>query len=115
MEDGTTRAALAQALFGKAVRDLTEFLNQGSQGLDDFAKKAADLGIIIDTKTATAADDFNDTLGDLKAQASGLGLDIARELLPYLKSAAEDLRELIKQGDLASDIDRKSTRLNSSH
>lgn len=104
LEDGTTKAALAQALFGKSGLELTEFLNQGADGLDAFAQKAAELGIIIDSKTAAAADNFNDTLGDLKAAVGGLGLGIARELLPVLQETLAGLVELIKNGNLASDV-----------
>jgi hypothetical protein len=104
MEDGTTKAALAQALFGRAGLDLTEFLNSGSQGLSEFAKRAEDLGIIVDEKTAKAADNFNDSLGDLKKLLSGVGLGIAKELLPHLQDAVEELQALVKQGDLASNI-----------
>lgn len=102
LEDGTTKAALAQALFGKSGLELTEFLNQGADGLDAFARKAAELGIVIDSKTAAAADDFNDTLGDLKAVVSGLGLGIARELLPVMKDTVQDLIDLVKEGNLAA-------------
>lgn len=103
LEDGTTKAALAQALFGKSGLDLTEFLNQGGQGLEEFTAKARALGIVVDSQTAAAADDFNDTLGDLKAQVSGLGLGIARELLPSLKDCLEQLSALIRNGNLAAD------------
>src|SRR5690606_5896641 len=56
MEDGTTKAALAQSLFGRAGLDLTEFLNQGSEGLREFTDRAAELGLVVDAETATAAD-----------------------------------------------------------
>jgi hypothetical protein len=91
-------------LFGKSGLELTEFLNQGADGLDEFARKAEDLGIIIDTKTAAAADEFNDTLGDLKALASGFGLSVASDLLPNLVQAAKDFRDLVKEGDLARNL-----------
>lgn len=104
LDDGTTKAALSQALFGKAGLEMTEFLNQGSEGMAAFAKKAQELGIIIDGDTATAADNFNDTIGDLKAQASGFGLAVARELLPQLQQAASDFSALAREGNLAHDV-----------
>jgi hypothetical protein len=84
--------------------ELTEFLNSGADGLDEFARKAADLGIIIDTKTAAAADEFNDTLADLKSLASGFGLSVASDLLPHLVQAAQDFRDLVKEGNLARNL-----------
>lgn len=104
LEDGTTKAALAQALFGKAGLELTEFLNQGSEGLDAFTRKAEELGIIISQDTANAADEFNDTLGDLKAIIGGVGLQIASGLLPALNEGASSLKEMAKEGDLAANV-----------
>jgi hypothetical protein len=103
IQDGTTKAALAQALFGRSGLELTEFLNQGSKGLQAYADKARELGIVISQETANNADDFNDTLGDLKATVDGMALQLASALLPELKNAASDLVELARNGDLASD------------
>lgn len=104
LEDGTTKAALAQALFGRAGLDLTEFLNQGSDGIDEFTEKAARLGVVIDSETATAADDFNDQLGDLSTLVSGLGLQVAKELLPRLNDLVESLTDVVKEGGAAAKI-----------
>jgi uncharacterized phage infection (PIP) family protein YhgE len=104
LEDGTTKAALAQALFGKSGLELTEFLNQGADGLKAYTDKARELGIVIDSQTAAAADDFKDTLGDLKAEMGGVALQVARELLPTLKDLVSDLRDLIHDGNLAADV-----------
>lgn len=104
LEDGTTKAALAQALFGKAGLDLTEFLNQGADGLGEFTDKARKLGLVIDSETAAAADDFNDTLGDIKAIVSGVGLGIAKDLLPSLNQAAAEFRDMARDGDLARNM-----------
>lgn len=99
LKDGTTKAALAQALFGRAGLDLTEFLNSGAQGLDEFAKKASELGIVIDTETAAKADAFNDTLGDLKALTSGLALAVAQELLPGMTEVAKNFADTGQKGE----------------
>lgn len=104
MEDGTTKTALALALFGKSGTDMIEFLNQGADGLADFEDKARSLGVVIDSETAAAADEFNDILGDLKAIVSGGALTIAKELLPALKEGATDLKRLANEGELASNI-----------
>lgn len=104
MEDGTTKTALALALFGKSGTDMIEFLNQGADGLADFEDKARSLGVVIDSETAAAADEFNDIVGDLKAIVSGGALTIAKELLPALKEGATDLKRLANEGELASNI-----------
>ena len=104
MEDGTTKTALALALFGKSGTEMIEFLNQGSGGLKEFEDKARSLGIVIDSETAAAADEFNDIMGDLKAIVAGGALTVAKELLPALKDAATALAAMAHEGDLAKNI-----------
>lgn len=100
MEDGTQKAALAQALFGKSGLELIEFLNSGSQGLDEFTEKARALGIIVGTDTANAADEFNDKLADLRAQVSGFGNQLAAELLPRLIELIDYFSQSTQKGEL---------------
>jgi len=100
LEDGTTKAALAQELFGKSGLDLIEFLNQGSAGLQEAGDKAKSLGIIISGETAAAADEFNDKLGDLRAIAEGFALQLAAELLPRLIELADKFNESAQEGEL---------------
>lgn len=104
LEDGATKAALAQELFGRSGANMIEFLNSGSAGLDEFARKAEELGIIIDQDTANAADEFNDTLANLRGAVQGLGVQIAADLLPALTDAARGLIELVREGDLARNV-----------
>lgn len=104
MEDGTTKAALAQSLFGRAGLEMTEFLNQGSAGLEKFSERAAELGLIVDSQTAVAADNFNDTLGDLKAVSQGYALHLARELLPDLQSLADRFTDTATEGNKVKEM-----------
>lgn len=104
LEDGTTKAALAQELFGKSGLELTEFLNQGSKGLDDMAQKARALNIVISEDTAKAADEFNDQLGDLKAAGEGLSTQIAAELLPRLIELVKGVNQFVADGGNAVKI-----------
>lgn len=104
LEDGTTKAALAQQLFGKTGLDLTEFLNQGADGLQTMTDKARDLGIVIDQQTANAADDFKDNLADLKAMSQGLFLKLAADLLPALKDLVADFKDLVNSGDKVQEM-----------
>ena len=105
MEDGTTKLALAAALLGaKAGPQLIEFMNQGSVGMAEFTDKARDLGLVLDTETAKAADDFNDTLGDLKAVTQGYALALAKELLPDLQELAGSFRDTATEGNKVSEM-----------
>lgn len=104
LEDGTTKAALAQELFGKSGLDLIEFLNQGSAGLDKAAEKAKALGIIISTDTANAADEFNDKLADLKAATEGFALQLAAKLLPQLIELVDKVNLFVGNGENAAKV-----------
>lgn len=104
LEDGTTKAALAQELFGKTGLDLTEFLNQGADGLQTMTDKARELGLVLDQGTADAADEFKDTLAELKATSQGLFLKLAADLLPALKDLAADFKELVNNGGKVQEI-----------
>jgi hypothetical protein len=104
LQDGAQKAALAQELFGRSGANLIEFLNQGGDGIREFADRARELGIIIDDETAAAADDFNDQLADLKAAGTGLATQVAAELLPQLTDLVEWASDFVSDGDNAREI-----------
>lgn len=104
LEDGTTKAALAQELFGKSGLELVEFLNQGGAGIQQLTDRARELGLVIDQDTANAADQFNDTLADLKATMAGLTAQVAAELLPRLIELAQWAVDFVKDGSNARKI-----------
>lgn len=106
LEDGTTKAALAQSLFGKSGLELTEFLNSGSQGLADYGDKLRKLGGEITPEAAEAADRFNDHLNDLKTAFGGAALQVASKLLPAMDDLIVDLQKFTASNaaDTANDI-----------
>lgn len=77
-------------------------MNQGSDGLQTFADRAKELGIIIDQDTADAADNFNDKLGGLKTAFVGLSTEVASELLPQLTELLDWAVNFVKDGDNAA-------------
>ncbi len=83
-EDGVTKSAVAQALFGKSGAELIPFLNQGRSGIEALQKRANELGITLSTQTAQAADDFNDSIDTLGRQVRGLVAGAIGPLLPQL-------------------------------
>lgn len=98
LDNATLESALAMDLFGKSGTDLLEFLNQGSHGLAKMRERARELGVEVSGDTMRAADEFNDTLGDIKVIANGLALRLADALLPSLQDTAEYLRDGAIQG-----------------
>lgn len=91
-QDGTQEAALAAQLFGRqAGPELQELLNRGSEGIEELAGQARNLGVVISEETAEAAGQFNDNLDKLKATSSGAGTILAAELLPILNQLTGDV------------------------
>lgn len=84
MKDGTEKAALAVQLFGRSGAQMTEFLNQGSAGLDAFQKRVQELGLEVGPEFAAMADQFNDATKEMEAAQLGLSVTIGSVVLPTL-------------------------------
>ncbi|MBK8667836.1 MAG: hypothetical protein IPN21_18605 [Burkholderiales bacterium] len=111
-EDGAAKAALAQEIFGKAGADMIPLLNSGSEALAEMDEWAQKLGLTLDDETATKAEEFNDTLDLMGMGLSGVGRQIAAEMLPTLTSlAGELLQTATDSGALTTAASALSTML----
>jgi hypothetical protein len=84
MEDGSVKTALAMKLFGRSGAELIPMLNGGSKGIRELQDEAKALGLEISERTAKAAEEFNDNFTRLGYAMSGVGIQIAEELMPTL-------------------------------
>jgi len=91
VEDGAAKTAAAQELFGESGTRLIPLLNQGAAGFDAFAREAEDLGLVISSKTAAAAEKFNDDLTRLGASARSVFRELAEDALPVLQQITNEL------------------------
>ena len=98
-EDGATKTALAVKLFGKAGADLIPLLNGGADALDEFDAMAKKLGLTLDEDTAKRAEKFNDTLDLMGQGLSGIGRQIAAQMLPTLEGLADQFFSAMTEGD----------------
>lgn len=89
MENGAAKTALAMKLFGKSGADLIPLLNSGEDGLKAMREEADRLGIVLDERTAKAAEEFNDNLTRLKNGVKGASLELAETMLPTLLKLEE--------------------------
>lgn len=101
MEDGTTKAALAQMLFGRTGVTMIEMLNQGADAMRRQMEEADKLGVVVNDRTAAAADNFSKTLIRLGKAFDGIFMQIAQHMLPGLQAAAESMLNFMKETDLA--------------
>ena len=85
IEDPALRSAQASEIFGtKMARDLMPALEDGSLSLEDAAKKAQELGIIMDGEAVKAAEAYEDAMDDLKRSFGAVFQEIATKLIPIL-------------------------------
>jgi hypothetical protein len=91
LEDGSTKTALAMQMFGKSGAEMIPLLNSGRQGLKDMADEADRLGATISTKTAKAAERFNDTWTTINVTMQGVVNKIMEAVLPSLQDFADVL------------------------
>jgi len=103
LEDGTKKAALAQELFGRGGLQLIPFLNQGRAGLEAMRAEAERLGLVIDTQTARASEEFNDNLTRLEGSLTGLANVILRNNLPTLLALSQALLDAAGSAEKAAD------------
>jgi hypothetical protein len=97
-KDGAEKSALAIQVFGKSGADLIPLLNEGAGGIQSMTERAAELGLVISQETATAADAFNDKMGEMSGIASGLGTQLAATLLPSMTNLTTAFLEASKEG-----------------
>ncbi|RZJ01814.1 MAG: hypothetical protein EON90_02055 [Brevundimonas sp.] len=100
MPNGVEKTALAMKLFGKAGADMIPLLNEGKDGLAEMYREAEELGIVLDTQTGKAAEDFNDNLTRLGVVKDGIVTKITTGMLPALAGLTGSLVEVAKNSDM---------------
>lgn len=104
MQDGAGKTALAMATMGRAGASMIPLLNQGATGLREMMAEADKLGIVIDGKTAQAAEAFNDNLTRLGKVKDGIILKITAGMLPAMQQLSEAMVKTARDGELMKTI-----------
>lgn len=97
MPDGAEKTALAVSLLGESGAQMIPLLNGGATALRAMMGEADALGLTIDTRTAKAAERFNDALTKLQAAVTGFVRQIASALVPVMAAIAETVAGLAQQ------------------
>lgn len=83
-EDPYLRSSSAQKIFGRAGEALLVLFDLGAEGMAKLAKRAEQLGVVLDKKTALEAEQLTDALTDLKKGMTGVSIAIVRGLgIPF--------------------------------
>ena len=94
--DGAGKAAAMVGIFGKAGANLIPLLNElANGGYEKNRDKLQELGRVLSGEAAAAAEEFNDSLKDLKKTAEGAVVQMAQGSLPALTSAVKGLSEIL--------------------
>lgn len=88
---GVTQTKAAMDAFGRSGADLLPFIKSFDGDMAALIQRAKELGVAIDDDAANAADEFGDTLDDLKAQADGLTRQFALQFMPVFTEGMKDL------------------------
>jgi len=95
IKNPTEKTARTLELFGRAGTELIPMLKNGSVGLKAMAEEFRKYGTVIDTETAQAAEDFNDTLERTQATLKAAFTIISVQMLPIMQSLATSLSETV--------------------
>ena len=93
-EDPALRTKMAMVLMGDSGRKLIPMLSGGAQGLDDMAKQARDLGLVMNEDAVAAAAQMTDHMDDMKASVTAVGHEIGYRLSPIVISMSNRFRDL---------------------
>lgn len=104
MKDGAGKTAIAMALLGKSGADLIPLLNSGQAGLAGMIAEARQLGLVIDTQTAMAAERFRDNLTRLSAIKNGIIIQLTAHMLPALEALSQRMIDTAKNSNLVQTV-----------
>ncbi len=94
IEDPTRKAALAQALFGRAGTQLLPMMASGAKGIEILQAEARRLGLTMSGEDAKVAEEFTDALDALwKVVKMGV-FNVGAALAPVLQQVAETFTSL---------------------
>ncbi len=95
VENATTRAALAQDVFGRGGMALLPVFAQGVDGLQKMAENAQRLGVVYDSELVQKSLLVNQSFTDMKAAMQGLQIAIGTALAPTIVYLVTKLTDLL--------------------
>lgn len=97
IQDPAAQTQASIAAFGKAGSDLIPMFEDGSFSMDEWKKKAGEMGVLMSGETASAAADLNDAMGYLTTTVNGLWLQVGTYLAPTFTDLANKLQPVINR------------------
>ena len=97
LPDGVDKAAISMDLFEESGTKLIEFLNLGSEGIENLRDEAEELGIMLSEDDTSAAETFTDALDRLMKSGRGIKTSFGTEIMPAMTVLADFLTGLIQK------------------
>jgi hypothetical protein len=88
MPDGAEKTAAAIKLFGRAGADMIPMLNGGSESIKGLA-------VTMTGEFASAADEFNDKMVDLRTGLAKIGVSLGTALMPFLIATTDAVTGMV--------------------
>jgi hypothetical protein len=88
MPNRADQAATGVAIFGKGFKDMAGLTHES---MGEMIQQAKDLGLVMTTESAAAADVAGDAFNRMKLQVESLGLHIAGAFVPAIAGLSSDL------------------------
>ena len=93
VEDPSERVAIAQALLGDSGSELLNLFEDGSAGIDEYADRARELGLVLDEEAVEASRRASEAMGTLGSAFSGIVNQIVSSLAPTIEDIANVLTD----------------------
>lgn len=97
MEDGAAKTAIAVDLFGKQALALIDYLNLSDEAAAGAADELERMGLVLDSKTITAAEDADRSMNLLGLTVQGLQITLANQLLPAIINIVNAIRNWVME------------------
>ena len=95
VKNPTDRLSLAMELFGKSAYKMLPVLEAGGAGIEEFRKKARDMGFSLKGETADAADALGTQIEVLQDQFGRVAVAIGEVLLPVAQAFVAVMQGLV--------------------
>ncbi len=82
VKDGANKTAIAQELLGRSGVEMIPMLNRGSEAFDEMARRADELGVTLDAKTAASFAATKEKFTDLTESFRGAGIQVFQAMQP---------------------------------
>lgn len=96
IQDPMQRTAMAVDLFGKSGTDVLAIFGDGATTLQEWTKKAEEMGVMLDSKTIEAALKADDAFDNFDATVKGIVQTVAVDFLPVITQMVEEIKPVIQ-------------------